>query len=259
MSAWRTKRQISILVLIFIVIGAIVAGLYFRYKPALSCTDGILNQGERGIDCGGPCARVCADEISPLVVEWVRPFRVVDGHYDVIAKVRNPNNQIGVPVLSYTIEIFDAQNISISKRSGTTFANANETSYLFEGNLFTGLRVPKFATLTLNGPTAWARSNASSLAITILNKIFTDGAQPVVTASVVNESLLSFRNVSLVAVLYDAEGNAYGGSATLIESLPKDARQDISFVWREPFSNTPASIDIIPRVNTFNHADAGTL
>lgn len=259
MSAWRVKRQISIITLILLVIGLVVVGLYVRYKPAPSCSDGVLNQGERGVDCGGPCARVCADEISPLVVEWARPFRVVDGHYDVIAKVRNPNNQIGVPTLSYTIEIFDDRNVSISKRTGTTFINANETFYLFEGNLFTGLRVPKVATITFIEPLSWARSSADSLALTVLNKIFTDGAQPVITASVINESLLSLKNISLVSVLYDVEGNAYGGSATLIESLPKDVRKDISFVWREPFDATPASIDVIPRINTFNSADAGTL
>ena len=78
-------------------------------------------------------------------------------------------------------------------------------------------------------------------------------------ASVVNESLSSLKNITLVAMLYDAEGNAYGGSATLIESLPKDARQDISFVWREAFNVAPASIDIIPRINTFSQADTGAL
>lgn len=259
MSLWRTKRQLSILSLLLFVIGVIVVGLYIRYKPVPSCTDAVLNQGERGIDCGGPCARVCADEVAPLSVDWVRAFRVVDGHYDVIAKVRNTNNHIGIPSLSYTVEIFDAENISISKRSGSTFVNSNETFYLFEGNLFTGARVPKYATLTLSESPQWARLSATPLALTVLNKIFGDGAQPTVMASVVNESLSSLKNISLVAVLYDAEGNAYGGSATLIESLPKDARQDISFVWREAFNVTPASIDIIPRINTFSQADTGTL
>ncbi len=259
MSLWRTKRQLSILALLLFVAGLISVGIYVRYKPSLSCSDGVLNQGERGVDCGGPCARVCSDEVTTLTVEWARAFRVVDGHYDVIAKVRNENNHIGVPVLSYTAEIFDAENISISKRSGSTFVNSDETFYLFEGNLFTGARIPKYATLTINEPVVWARLSATPLPLTVLNKIFSDSAQPAVMASVVNESLSSLKNITLVAMLYDAEGNAYGGSATLIESLPKDARQDISFVWREAFNVAPASIDIIPRINTFSQADTGAL
>jgi len=259
MSLWRAKRQIGILTLIIVTLSAFGVGLYSYYKPVPSCSDGVLNQGERNIDCGGPCSRVCLNEASALTVEWVRAFRVVDGHYDVIARVHNPNNQIGTPSLSYTVEIFDEQNISISKRTNVTFINPNETAYIFEGNLFTGVRVPKFATLTITEPVSWMRSNGESFPITVVNKIFTDSTQPVVTASVANESLRTLHSVSLVVVLYDAEGNAYGGSSTVLESLPKDIRQDISFVWREPFGSTPASIDIIPRINTFNPSDTGAL
>lgn len=32
--------------------------------PAPTCFDGILNQGEEGIDCGGPCITACAEEPS---------------------------------------------------------------------------------------------------------------------------------------------------------------------------------------------------
>jgi hypothetical protein len=32
-----------------------------------TCSDGIQNQGETGIDCGGPCATVCPPEIIPTV------------------------------------------------------------------------------------------------------------------------------------------------------------------------------------------------
>lgn len=258
MSLWRIRRQASILGLLLVVFVTIGVLLYVRYKPVPSCTDGVLNQAERGIDCGGPCARVCKDEAVPLTVEWARAFRVVDGHYDVVAKVRNSNNQIGVPSVPYIVEIFDAENVSISRRTGTTFANANETFYIFESNLFAGQRIPKYATLTINEPLVWNRVEAAPLKLTIINKVFEDGIQPAVIATILNESLTSLRNVTLVAVLYDESGNAYGGSATLVETLPKDARQDISFVWREPFELGPTNIDIFPRVNTFNPTDTGS-
>jgi hypothetical protein len=34
------------------------------YGCSATCADGIQNQGEEGIDCGGPCARVCSDPSS---------------------------------------------------------------------------------------------------------------------------------------------------------------------------------------------------
>ena len=38
-------------------------------KPTATCYDGIQNQGEEGIDCGGPCAP-CAKERA----KWLIPL-----------------------------------------------------------------------------------------------------------------------------------------------------------------------------------------
>jgi hypothetical protein len=38
------------------------------YGCTATCGDGMQNQGEEGIDCGGPCARVCNDPKSDGIV-----------------------------------------------------------------------------------------------------------------------------------------------------------------------------------------------
>ena len=38
------------------------------YGCTATCDDGIQNQGEQGIDCGGPCARICNDATSDGIV-----------------------------------------------------------------------------------------------------------------------------------------------------------------------------------------------
>ena len=38
------------------------------YGCSATCADGIQNQGEEGVDCGGPCAKVCSDPTSDGIV-----------------------------------------------------------------------------------------------------------------------------------------------------------------------------------------------
>ena len=39
---------------------------YFVFFVAATCTDGLQNQGETGVDCGGPCdaCQTCDDDIQ---------------------------------------------------------------------------------------------------------------------------------------------------------------------------------------------------
>lgn len=255
MISWRRERQIIILLFTSIFIVALSAVIFIARKPLPGCFDDKQNQGEAGVDCGGPCAAVCREEIISLSVEWVRFFPVSDGYYDVIAKINNPNNRLGVPSLSYSFEIFDANNISINKREGATFVNANETFYVFESNLLAGERVPRRATFRLGSDLEWKRDLSEKPKLSILNKKFLNEPTPLLTATVSNESLYYLKDFKITAVLYDAEGNAYGASGTLVESLTKDLRAEISFTWPKVFPQLPTNIDIAVRVNDFLHPE----
>ena len=86
MLSWGAKRKI----LIALVVCAIAAaGIFWYvahsvYRPP-SCTDGKKNQGEAGVDCGGPCARLCKVVSLPPIVHWQRAFPVTESVYNVVA------------------------------------------------------------------------------------------------------------------------------------------------------------------------------
>src|SRR3989344_4321547 len=81
MDPWARRRQTIILGIAAFAALGIAALVYINYQPAPSCSDGLQNQGELAIDCGGPCAAVCAQEPRPLVVEWARVFPIAGGPY----------------------------------------------------------------------------------------------------------------------------------------------------------------------------------
>lgn len=127
----RTIKQIAIALIYFLLIGGVIF-LYFalRQPPAPSCSDGIKNQEEEGIDCGGPC-KSC-EQIKPLTRYEVEYFPTRQGFVDVFAEVRNSNISYGVPQLRYTFEIYDKENVLIGSRSGVSFMLPNSTKFVVE-------------------------------------------------------------------------------------------------------------------------------
>lgn len=71
---YRKKGTRLFIVLFLVVIG--VAGLFYLYAycPASTCADGIQNQMERGIDCGGPCDPCTEQYINPYIIAFLLGF-----------------------------------------------------------------------------------------------------------------------------------------------------------------------------------------
>jgi len=254
MDSWARRRQTIVLGSIALIALSFAVGVYFLYSPEPTCTDGIQNQSELGIDCGGPCTPVCESETSPLVVEWVRVFPVSSGLYDVVARVTNPNETIGTPSFHYTFELFDSENLSITRKEGTTFANPNESFYIFESLISAGARVPARAVLTINTTHAWSRYSDTVPKLSIVNKQYTDDPAPHATATLINNTLVTWTDIRALVVLFDEEGIAYGASATLVKTLAKDGQEPLSFTWPSSFGTEPARLDMQSRVSVWDLA-----
>jgi hypothetical protein len=60
--------RLIILLFVIIIISATLLELY-AYCPRSTCSDGIQNQMEKGIDCGGPC--------SPCLMSYINPYLIM--------------------------------------------------------------------------------------------------------------------------------------------------------------------------------------
>ena len=91
----RRVKQVVYGILYLAILGGIVTGIYFLLlKQPASCFDGIQNEGEAGIDCGGPCAVVCIPStIQPLsALGAVSVFAPVDAnHATLLVQIENSN------------------------------------------------------------------------------------------------------------------------------------------------------------------------
>ncbi|MBI1999517.1 MAG: hypothetical protein HYS74_02630 [Parcubacteria group bacterium] len=251
MRSWAAQRRLVYFLLIAGFLAALFSVPLFSYfnRPA-SCTDGIQNQGEEGIDCGGPCSAVCESRVADLVVLWSRFARVGDGVYDAVALVENPNPLAGLPQFAYSFKLYDAENILIAERRGETFANPNEQFAVYEPRIGTGARVPQRIFFTAEGETGWRTAAVEKPTIAVRNQRMDDrDGKPRLTATLANQSLVDARGITVVALLFDARETVIAVGKTEVDLLPRESERGITFLWPAPFSERPVRIDIIPRLN----------
>jgi hypothetical protein len=254
--SWSSSRQLIILLLIIAVLGGI--GSVFAYPlvfKAPTCTDGKHNGTEAGIDCGGPCEKLCSAALAPIETLWSRPFKVAPGVYDAFAYVENKNFDAGVRKILYRFSLYDQQNLLVTERVGKTFITPNGRIPIFEGGIRTGERVPKRAFFEFAEVPLWEPLSPKAASLTLTpSAIRLENASSTPRLSVIigNKGIYTLSNVEVTAVLYDEGDNAFAVSRTIIDSLPKGGSAEASFTWLTPFAHAPARIEVVPRVDSFS-------
>lgn len=130
-------------------LGIAAALLYFIFVRALlppSCGDGIRNQGEEGIDCGGPCASCEIRTLGDLRVLRTAFFiHEAEGTIDLGAEIKNPNLSWGVRDFEYAFIMKDASGGELGRIGGRSFILPGETRWIIRpggGRDFPLVRLP---------------------------------------------------------------------------------------------------------------------
>jgi hypothetical protein len=109
---WRLRKQIIsglVIFLIFFLISYLIF-LTIRGPVAASCFDGKKNQGEEGIDCGGPCPPCELKYAEPLKI-YPTKYLVYSNSIDIIGILENPNKNLALKKIKYYFEIYDFDGI----------------------------------------------------------------------------------------------------------------------------------------------------
>ena len=245
---WTAKKQLFVFFIVFAVI-IIAVFLFLLSLGNPTCFDGRRNQGEEGIDCGGPC-ELCVGEVKNLIIHWSKIFKLKNGNYEAAALIDNPNLFAGLPSLKYKFNIYDEKNVLIAIKPGETFINPDERFLIFETNIEVGERVPKYAFVELESQTEWKRIEKEKPQIVISRKQFFNSEPfPKLITEINNKSLFSVENISLAVVLYGKDQNAKAVSISKIDYIGGGSSKEIVFTWPEVFSEEPASIEIFIRVS----------
>lgn len=246
--SWTAKKQLFVFFIVCAVI--IIAVLLFLLSLGNpTCFDGRRNQGEKGIDCGGPC-EPCVGEVKNLIIHWSKIFKLKNGNYEAAALIDNPNLFAGLPSLKYKFHIYDEKNVLIAIKSGKTFINPDERFLIFETSIEVGERIPKHAFLEFEGRPEWKRIEKEKPQIVVSKKQFFNSEPfPKLIIGINNKSLFSAENIFLAAVLYGKDQNAKAVSVSKIDYIGGGSSKEAVFTWPEVFLEEPASSEIFIRVS----------
>jgi hypothetical protein len=244
---WAMKRRViyavSIGLALVLIIGT-VSFIALRKPP--TCFDGTRNQGELGIDCGGPCVLLCKMSTRDPVVIWQRAFRIQQGIYTAAAYIENPNPTAEVISLPYTFILYDGNNIPIAERKGKTYVPPGKKFIVFESAIKTGDHIPARALITFGTDYSWLSQTRKPAEIETRSPVISgENISPVLDAELYNPGFTPVDRIEATAVVYDRNDNAVGVSRTFVDTITEQSSEKIIFTWPEPFDKPSSRIEII--------------
>lgn len=250
MFSWSTRRQFFYIggaLLIFLLALALPTFLVTYKAP--SCTDSLQNQGELGVDCGGPCSILCKANALDLIIHWQRAFKVKDGIYNALAYIENPNLDSGIDRIAYIFKLYDEGGLLIYERRGQTFVPPKKVFGIFESNIATGNRVPARTFFEFSSAPVWQTNFAPEPPLVFSKKLLSGAdSLPRLTASLENRANGNVYNIEVVAIVYDDFDNAMASSRTIIDSVGKGESAPIVFTWPESFASSATRVELIYRL-----------
>lgn len=246
MLSWQAKRKIIYLSFFFLFAGLIFTFVSFKYfykKP--TCFDGLRNQGEIGIDCGGPCPTLCSDERVPPTILWIRVFKVREGEYSVVSKMENRSLSFA-GMLKYHLKLYDSQNVLVAERTGDFYIPPKRAIVFFESGLMSGDREAGRAVLEFTEDPRWFKTNDMEPNLKVVDSQYDfESSKPYFTAKVENKSLWPIEKILFNIIVYDKNGNAVGASRTFLDRIGAESQEDIIFTWPTPFVEKGTRFEIL--------------
>lgn len=254
MFSWRVKRQL----LIIGVVVAVCAGAGFlvfqRFLPVASCMDNTQNQGEFGVDCGGPCGPCELKHPRGITTFWARAVKVRDGVFDVAALIQNENEVLSSNHVVYEFTLFDQFGL-ITKKTGETYLLAQERTPVMGPSIVT-TRDPsriEFRIVSVDWevrkdihPNVFAERREYKVVMQSGKK------QSAVNVLIFNSTSYDYRSVDVYVLVLDKDGNLLGTNRTTMENVRAGSHTPVRFIWPQELPGGVASLEVDTRLNIFD-------
>jgi hypothetical protein len=255
----RRTKQLLFGILFLSIFALIGFGIYkAAYHPVPSCTDGRQNQGEKDIDCGGPCAPCGIAQAQELQVTSKRVFRAADGS-GVVIELHNPNNEWGVRSLNYTLSLKDQFGKELFRVSNASFLYPGEIKYIIEPYVkypFSSIASIDidFSNIQWIAADEFKRPSIDAQDI----KTFRD-RQVFVAGKIANRDQSSYGPLTVSALLFNKDNELVAASRVGVASLERLSTADFSIAFAKDLSlYEPYIAPSFSFARTMKRGDSGT-
>jgi len=250
----RTQKRLVIGSVYILIVVLIVGGWYWsKYSP--TCTDGIKNGQEEGVDCGTvACGKACLAPVQAIVVQDAQLIKTPAGDFDMAALVYNPNVDYGADAVQYDLIITDVYDQQISNQSYSFYILPGQTKYVVQTSL---KDIPDGAIAQVIIKSVDWQKVASTPDITFVvtrEATTLEANQTVYQAVITNNTNFDFDTIDVNIIATDNSGAIIAANRTNFQTFLSQTERSIKVVW--PFV-LPADARIQAEVNTnvFNNAN----
>jgi len=246
MFSWSFKRQLLYLALPLVLTLGIFAYIFFTYLYVTpSCTDGLKNGDEKGMDCGGSCQMLCKGEALSPIVRWSESFLVAGSVWNAGAYVENPNISSEAVRVPYVFSLYDDKNQLITSVNGETFVPAGKKFLVFYPSIDTKGKQVKRTEFEFLPNVSWIVVSKSDPDLMVTHgPIQRETTSPLLSGTIENRDVIPSGRVELSAIIYDGRQNAIGISRTYVDSLSPRQKQVFGFTWPDKFKQTQVSCEV---------------
>lgn len=246
----RTKKRMIIIAAY--VFAAIIFGWILRYlfSASATCMDHKMNQGEKGIDCGGPCTP-CKQVEQALPLSVVEKAITSGGGktFDAVVRIQNPNPSLGLSNFSYELVLKDMSGKRIGSSSGSTYILPGEKKYVIaNGITVDGTDQPVYMDVNL-GEQKWINVNDSLRGVQIstrgvrYGKI--QGSEGTEVQDVIrNDSDYEFKKVNIVVIVRNPEGKIIALNSTEKNTVRPKEEREFRLTWPYDVGSDSSHVEV---------------
>jgi len=245
----NNKRNLFFILIVFFIIIFLTIFIGPRKESDL-CYNGVHNQGEIGIDCGGNCHVMC-HEISRLEIE--KTF-IVNANNGLTVLVNNSNSLYGLSSFSYDIIGYNEQGEEVVRKTDQSYILPRQEKYLscfdIEDSLISEIKSINIEIYKENW-NKFSQFTAPNLLI-INKKINETGENLIMMASgrLVNDSVYNIKEVNVVAIIFDETGELIATTRTNINDIDSKEKRDFKVTWPTNQNNV-SRFEMLSEVNIF--------
>lgn len=238
--SWRTRRQLGYLAIPIVPTLLIGGYLIFKHYTTSSCNDGRLNQGELGIDCEGPCPRICQARITQPEILWSRAFQVQPGIYNLAAMISNRNDDLIIDGAAVQFRAVDESGVVVYEGDTTINMRPATEAVAFIGPVQID-PAPTELLVTFNlTETNWRMDSSVDLVsdpLVLSKQIVGSKTEPEVESEIQNTSRDEIGRMPVAVLILDENNQAVAVSNTFVDLDPQETKT-ITYTWPRAFPTT---------------------
>jgi len=250
----RTVKQVIIASTIILIILVFVAILFWSEQVDMTCFDGIQNQKEENIDCGGPCEKSCEPLQQKKINVLDASYVLISGDaYNLIGLISNDNPNYGSGSVEYKFNVFSDSGNLIKTISSYTYILSNQIKYVVLPGVKISQNIGRVEMEIIDSQFELLDAGKEPKLLVSSKDIVMNDDKTKISGIVQNSSSFDYAKVNVVAVLKERDtGKILLAGSTVLNTVLAGEMRMFYIEWPRYLGSSDYEWSILAETNVFD-------